>query len=503
MIFIKARSALMRLFATMLLLMGMISVSAQDQTTDGENQDGATMLLPSLLKENPDVSIFYEALLATHLSDTLQMYVDAEYPGVTYDSTMECLVTTGRVAVEYETPYETGNSRQRAVWPDKRLFKFTVFVVNNSVLKEAYGIRSLGDLITKAKEVYPDPAHINDDLWLSTSPLYKLISYHILPCWLPYDQLNISQKVIIDNRKQRDSLDVEDFYETLHPYAIMRISTPLDAKVEKKGIYINRKGTVSADNLENNGVRIWSPGEKSGINQIALNGGYHYVDSLLLFNQETKNALHTRMRVMFSTLSPDFINSGARGRLRTDARRPVDYAVYGFKKGFCKNVNWSGPTEFYVRYRDATFGCLYGDEITCRGYYDITFRLPPVPESGVYEIRMHCNFLGISSNNDRGIVLFYTGKDNYNLIPCSVPFNMGMQSQSITDPQIGAIMDKSFWHDYSTEEEVEAAIADNDKLMRQNGFMKEPDIYGPGSNNLRDNSCDCRKIVCEQYMESG
>ena len=465
-------------------------------------QDEGFNSLRILLRDNPQTTIFYKALEATHLADSLILFEDLSYPTPAYDSTFACLKATGKSAYEYETAYETGNSRQRAVWPDKRLFKFTVFAVTDSILNNIYGISSLNDLRLKAIEEYGGDNSIPDSS--SISPLYKLMSYHILPCWLPYDQLNISQKEFIDNRKKRDSLDVEDFYETLHPYAIMRISTPLDAKVEKKGIYINRKGTVTANNLTHKGIRIWSASEYEKIDNICSNGGFHYVDSLLFFNSATKSALNVRMRVMANTLSPDFINSGARGRLRTYAKNPFEYAVYGFKRGYCRNVECSEESQFYVGYRDPTFGCLYGEQMTIRGDYDIIFRLPPVPEDGRYEIRVWGNSLGNSCQNDRGIVQFSIseGRDNFRL--CGPPVDMSIKN--ITDPYygIGAIMDVTIrWsYNYATEEEIEAAIAANDKLMREHGYMKAMDSYGAGSNILRNDQSCFRKIVCEDDFKA-
>lgn len=452
-------------------------------------------------------SIFYEALVATHLSDTLEMYLDNDYPETDYDSTYACLETTGKVAFEYETAYETGASRQRAVWPDKRYFKFTLFAVSDSILEHVYGINpdhGLEDLRKLAISVYGGDESIPDSS--SNSPLFKLMSYHILPCWLPYNQLNTSQEAIVKNHRQNDSIDMEDFYETMHPYAVMRISTPLDSKAERKGIFINRKGTVTANNLTHKGVRIWSASEYGNIDNTCSNGGFHYVDSLLLFNANTKKALNTRMRYMANTMSPDFINSGARGRVRSDAKNPVDYAVYGFKKGFIKNVECSKLTQFFVRYRDNTFGCYNGDEMTIRGIYDFTLRLPPVPEDGTYEVRIWGNSLGSSAQNDRGIAQFYFREGKGEFKPCGIPVNLGVKS--ITESQIGAIMDADIWgsSQYSTNEEKEAAIIANDKAMRNRGYMKAPDSYAPSNNDdkilRKDKNC-FRKIVCNEYMKAG
>ena len=465
--------------------------------------------LPGHLKETNETApykyqanLFYQALVATNLRDSLEKYLDLDYPVPDYDSTYACLETTGKVAYEYTTAYETGDSRQRAVWPEKRYFKFTLFVVTDSILKEKYNINDLDDLRQKAKDEYGDDG-LPDSI--PGSALYKLMTYHILPCWMPYNQLNTSQKKILDNRRYTDTLDVEDFYETMHPYAVMRISTPLDRNVERKGIYINRKGSVTAKNLEYKGTRIWTASEYGKVDNTCTNGGFHYIDELIFFNGETKKALKTRMRYMANTLSPDFINSGARGRFRTEAKNPVDYAVYGFKKGFTKNVECSDQTQYFVRYRDYTFGCFYGDEMTIRGIYDFTLRLPPVPEDGTYEIRIWGNSLGSSSQNDRGIAQFYFREGNTGKFkPCGIPVNLGVKA--ITEPQIGAIMDKDINDQYKTDAEREAAKLANEKAMRNRGYMKAMDSYAPQNNddnNLRNDKSCFRKIVCNEPMKHG
>ncbi len=481
---------------------------------DGVIRENNT-LLPGYLKENNTradnshkATIFYNALKLTGLSDTLMLYQDFSYPTPEFDSTYACLELTGRVAVEYATPYESfsNGQQQRVIWPERRYFKYTLFVVTDSILQSVYGIRSVDDLRAKAISVYPEGASLPDTD--RNSSLNKLISYHILPCWLNRNMLNYTDEYIIRNYKNAcpDSIDMQDFYETMHPYAIMRISTPYDqlSRNNGKNVYINRKGTVTAGNLEAEGIRIWNWDETYEINtQDALNGGYYYVDSLLLFDRHTKNALNTRIRVMFSTLSPDFINSGARGRMRqTYGDRPTSFVVYSFKNGYCKNVSWSPETFMGVRYLDKYWDILYHDELALRGHADITFRLPPVPESGIYEIRVTSNAQSEErSRKMRGTVLYYTGKEPKDLIPDGTPVDLTIFPE---DSRIGYISDRKITGD--TYQEIEQNILANDMLMRSHGYMKYPDSFAMGSqisDRLRNHDVLFRRIVTEMYMEAG
>jgi len=487
---------------------------AQDRTDDGQSAN--EVYLPQLLQDNPNASIFYNALVATGLKDTLQKYLDPNYPGVDYEWTIRALLDNYYGIHRNETAYETGSNADRIAKPERREFKYTMFVMPDTALanySDKYtataglnGIHNLAELKRYAETVYPQGAGQDDKS--RTSSLNMFLSYHILPCWLSYDQFNTSQTDIIYRRLYLTELDVEDFFETLLPHSIMRISTPYseDLAGYAMGIYINRKGTKSTG-LVAEGARIARTASDYNMadnhTNICTNGGYHYINKLLVYDNYTRDiVLNTRIRVMSCTLSPDFINSGARGRLRgTDSNVNIDRMVMAFEPGYCKNVEWSEETRFYVRYRDKTFGTYYGDEMTIRGKFDITFRLPSVPADGLYEIRIWNNSMsGSASQADRGSLLFYIGKEDEGFIPCGTPVNTTL---ALNDPRIANLPDN-----IDAQEKMDAIVA-NDIELHKLGYMKAPDSYtnSTSSDNTGEsirNSRECyRKIVCEQYLEAG
>ena len=482
------------------------------------------VLLPQLLHDNPNTSIFYNALIATGLNDTLQQYLDPTYPEIDYEWTEQALRDNYEGIHLFETAYETGDNADRIAYPEKREFKFTIFCMPDAALanySDAYtvaaglnGIHNLAELKRYAETVYPEGAGQDDKL--RTSSLNKFISYHILPCWLSYDQFNTSQIGIIYRRLYLTELDVEDFFETLLPHSIMRISTPYSENRAGSaiGIYINRKGTQSTG-LIAEGARIAKDANEYNLSEsftnICINGGYYYINKLLAYDDYTRNTiLNTRIRIMACTLSPDFINSHGRGRLNGDPNnariKNIDKMVMAYLPGFCKNVKWSDDTKFYVRYRDRSFGTYYGDEMTIRGKYDITFRLPPVPADGLYEIRVWNNSLAGSSFNDRGTILFYLGKEGEDFIPCGTPVDMRL---GLYDSLIGSIPDNDERYDNLTDQQRQAAIDANDKALHKRGYMKAPDSYTQSYSN--DNTGDpmrvawgvYRKIICEHFLEAG
>ena len=457
-------------------------------------QDECFVSLRMILRDNKDVSIFYNALQRTHLIDSISNYFDATYVSPSYDSTLTCFFENpDRCAIRYNVAYE---SNEVGVFPEKRLFKYTFFIVPDSILESDYNIHNVDDLRIFAEGIYGGVG-LSDTL--RESPLNMLLSYHILPFMLTYDQLNISQQKIIDHRTSLDELDVEDFYETLLPHSLMRISSVYNvarnAKVDRHrtGIYINRKGTEKfrqSGSLTSNkkfieGIIIRDLSIRKDFESSAANGIYYYVDKILLYDENARNVFDTRIRVMASTLSPDFINSGARGRLSTNAGDKDCYTV-GFKRGFCKNFEWSQETEFYVRYRNASFGSLYGDETILKGNYDFSFKLPSVPNDGIYEIRLFDNSLGTSPRNDRGVVAYYIreGK-NGEWQPCS---------KSVVDLRLCGSDPTIGWVQYKSDSDSLKI----DMTMRDNGYMKAPDIY----DNINDSENCYRIIVEKSYLKA-
>ena len=95
-------------------------------------------------------------------------------------------------------------------------------------------------------------------------------------------------------------------------------------------------GTKEYEGSTYRGVRIIPFSESGDIKQIADNGYVYYIDSVLLYDYTTRNKiLNRRIRIDCSTLSPDFITSGARQKYmgeNVSGDRP------GF--GFRDPTNW-------------------------------------------------------------------------------------------------------------------------------------------------------------------
>ena len=163
---------------TLIAFLTAAPLSVYSQESAANQTENEPPLLSELLRDNPQTSIFYSALESTGLADTLSKYLDPTYPG-DYDISYK-----GRIIL-----YTSSSSEQR-VYPQKRVFKFTMFVVPDSILKADHNINSLAELKAYAQSKYPQGAALPDND--RESSLNQFLSYHILPVGLGWDQLNVS-----------------------------------------------------------------------------------------------------------------------------------------------------------------------------------------------------------------------------------------------------------------------------------------------------------------------
>lgn len=464
-------------------------ISANDTMQNGVVHVVSNVVLPSndyisdSMGKDSTITLLYQALDATGLRFKLREFIDENYK-----------IENEKDSCEDGIKYSTGSETERGVYPAKRYIKFTVFAEPDEVM-HSYGINNMNELVSYItpymEESFPeiqgnyDPSDYTDP----NHPLYKFVAYHILPEQIAYGEFNVTNKEpedILSNYVKRSEIDIEDFYESYLPHAIMRISTP----EKPANIFINRKGVAP---VEVEGVMIMN----DTIPEPAKNGVYYYINKMLMYDKDTRNiALNTRLRFDAMTLSPDFINSGARNRKYVSSD-PVSTA---FKNGFVKNFSFNAESKFYVRYRNHYFSAYEGDDMSFKGIYDITFKLPPVPTSGTYEVR-----LGYFAMKSRGVVQIYFGdsEDNNSLAPCGIPLDLRIIPN---DPKIGWLSDSG-----SELNNNEDKISAYDKAMRSRGYMKAPDCYASSNTTLREqgnatqmdgsSSGAIRRILVTQYLD--
>ena len=392
-----------------------------------------SMLLPDLIKQDTTSTIFASALALTGVELNMRKVADYSY-------------TIGRDSVEEGLPEvffgAEGEKWTKVKFVERRYFKYTAFVETDETFEKA-GIYNINDLIAKAKawydNVFPEDAgKYDDDYTHPKNPLNRFVSYHILPFLVNYDQLVISGQ-IKDYYCDLSKADAEDYYETMAQGCILRASGPKDGKV-----YLNRK---RMDVLITPGVRVLSPTE-SGLNlQDCANGVYHYISAPLYFNPE---ALNNRMRIDATTLFPDFLNM-SKCRVQFNEK-----TMTMFKNNYLTNVKATSQSLIGVRGNEIWTNSWEGNMVAICGEFDIEIKLPPVPKTGMYELR-----LGYSVNPSRGIIQVYL-----NGVACGVPVNLQQGPEG--------------WKEDTEDEEENRAT---DKSMHNRGFMKAPDSQGGDISN--------------------
>ena len=416
-------------------------------------------LLPGLIEEDSTLTLFSQALKLTGMADSLNRYLDLTY-SCSDDSVHDGL------RVSYGSADGGGAKTPPAYFPEKRYFKFTAFVEPDSVY-HAHNIYTIDDLKNYAKSIYDatypqDAGLYDDDLHHRKNPLNRFVSYHLINRIGLYEDW-IIQGSIMEKCFDRSVADPEDYFETMCPHTSMRFCNP------SVGLFINRRGL--SRNASIRGVRVLTREESGSRNQQARNGIYHYIDDILAYTPEVRDIVfNRRLRIDFTTLSPDFMNveGGTRGH-------HIDEAEFltAFKRGYVTDWTFSPETFLGVSNEQSGWWHYQGQGVAVLGLFDVSVKLPPVP-SGTYEIR-----LGYTTGRERGVAQVYL-----NNVPCGIP----------VDLRVGC---EGYEADTGDPEE-DLAI---DKAMRNLGFMKAPDSYRPGGGNTMRENGTIRRILTTDYLD--
>ncbi len=421
--------------------------------------------VPGLIEECRYFSLFSAALKETGFQDSLMLDRDVNYVPIDYNA-MGFGASSPRLVVE------------------TKFFKYTAFIEPDEVFN-ANGIYTLDDLKTFAEKWYGTEE--KDNYRNPKNALYKFVSYHFVPRELAYNDIifhDIEYTTRYSGKFSSEKLmipgfDRYDYFETMQG-PLMKVTKPLST-AQGIDVFINyskREIPFNPNMRHHVNVRIIPPTEFSNMkkeyadfNPTALNGILHPIDKILIYNEDEMvgNILNERMRFDMSTLIPELQCN----KMRYYA--PQNHYLYFIGENFSKNVKFH--TSRPILYRpgqDAYLGDFMG---TDRGL-DCSFKLPNVPPR-TYEIRL-ANQLGFLQTYIDGKV---TG------IP--------IDGSTFEAAEIG----------YVPDEETEDNGVENDKQMRNRGWMKAPDsFYGYLYNTYvpaRKIKSYLRRILTTKYLDSG
>jgi uncharacterized surface protein with fasciclin (FAS1) repeats len=309
--------------------------------------EASRLYLPDLIAQEPMFSLFNEALLLTHMADSLFLYDDENYDNSPIYSDLY---------FEY--------------WdvPETRKFGYTAFIESDSTYRAA-GINNIEDMKRYAARVYdklfPEDANRLDPTDRRNS-LNRFVSYHLV------NRHQAANEFINDNFMSRltPGAILYDYIETMCPGTLIEVQTGNIFNKKKDGTYI---GLLS-------------------VNHDAMNGVAHEIDKVLVYDEAVENdVLNKRIRMEVETMLPE---------LNTNKQRFQKVLYVMIPPGYCNNMTMTDKTQSIFKL-DTGIGVHLLTEILLGGKYDFTVRIPAVPP-GSYEIR-----IGYWTYDRRGIAQVY------------------------------------------------------------------------------------------------
>lgn len=399
-----------------------------------------------------------------------------------------------------------------------RYMGYTALVEPDSIFEKEWGITLVKDeegnvtnweqimpvVKEKCEAVYGTMAQ--GDLKNPDNAINRFVAYHFMQGRMAYDRFvhhyNEYGYKYGDNKKPQTNnlpVNVWDYYATIGKYrGLIKITQVGDTGFQRDlnhSIYANRKsiykddvdGDYTETGVEDEGVKI-SP-DNGVFDNSAVNGYYFPINKVLMYDSGVRSRLGSeRIRVDITTMLPEIASNSVRGN-----------GYFRFPNGYFDNITSesSGTILLYLMDAYSPAGGAWrdyqGDEVMVAGLYDFVLKLPPVPVDGTYEIRM-----GASHNTLRGMAQIYFGSDPLRLVPAGLPYDM---RQSVGTAAIPWVADGD-----------DAAVnAENDKNMRNQGYMKAPNYFcitnGKGDpadvvRNIGGASAALRRIVTVSEMSS-
>lgn len=457
--------------------------------------------ISDVLKANDRIRIFYEGLVATGLRDTLIKTKDESYDGSKYGT----------------YSYTSDFWREIAVAPEEKKYGFTVFVEPDDLYDKKfkeYGIstsngmvRALYDLACKiydpvfAGDADYKAAYGFDKITDRNNPLNMFMAYHILTRdvigWNKLTPIEVHSGIVDGAIGIKiDKMNPCDWYETLMPRTMMKLEQATVREYmgnsERGQRYINRRVD---DKFSIDGSKI-QPTVEADYLQDAPNGRYFYIDDIIAFSKDTQEkVLNDRIRMDFSTIFPEVMTMNMRlngDPTKDDESSKADQTFkngknYWFPKGYLDNVTMEGNGVLVYRRPHWNFWSYEGDEFNLFGDYDFTFRLPPVPYEGEYQIR-----LGFCALDTRGVAqIYFDGK------PQGIPVDMRkrLSDETILGDQFGT----KKWADMTDEEKAE-----DQKMLKNLGYYRGAygGYHSSGStiNEFVDNPRTYRLVLCTVHI---
>lgn len=454
-------------------------------------------LLDLLNKQEEGFLVMAKAIQACGLMDTLSMIRDEVY---------EDLYQRG-VIPEFHVLYIDGHHPDGYNWtPRHRLYGFTIFAETDEFWRtqgldptepSATLLPKLVQWIVDKHQYSNDDVFTTDENYASESSLlYQWTTYHILPFRAPSDRLvfHRNEYAYTPSNAGKYTIPMYEIYPTMGKRRLIKI---YESK-ESDGVYLNRFPNldigrrniyheISCD-PDKVGCYVERDPNKAVLTDI-INCCLYPIDAPLSYNDDVRDNL-ARQRLRFDGMSlfPEAMNNEIRLKKSTDPKNQDVYIPPTSIYPYFENMMMNDETRFiYLNAYEYQWCNLHSDEMKAKGRFELTFKLPPVPRRGTYELRYK-----VLPNGDRGIQQFYFGSDLNNLPVTGIPVDL---TRPISNMNVGYEKDTG-------DDDYDAEV---DKRLRNNGVMKGPKsvngTYGNGEDNDRLRGNNLRYIITRQTLD--
>jgi hypothetical protein len=473
--------------------------------------------IADILRDNPNIKLFYEALVATGVRNEIELIEDVTY-------------SKNQPKYKYRS-----HVHSEVGWvPEKKKYGFTAFVEPDSIYRakfEEYGIdTSKGDLhalYDLAVKLYDpvfgsgDELHRDDlkegwkfeNLMDSINPLKRFIRYHIMNRYVPGTN-KLTSMEIPEHGKYPFGFDATlvnptEWYTTLLPHTMLKVSMLTMNKDEQgrdcrgddrdkvKGFFLNRRYGETSD-YQFRGSYIIKDVEDEYEND-ALNGHYFYVDDIVAFTTDVRDKVQNmRIRMDFSTVFPEVMTNDMRdegnylgddpNETPDESNEPKNGKNRYFPDGYLDGVTVNNDGHLVLRRPHLYYWSWQGDEWNLFGDYDMTFRIPPVPFSGEWQFR-----LGFCAIPTRGVMqVYFDGK------PQGIPLDMTKNLD--TDMYLGDRYKSYDAYMKMTDEEK----AEYQKVLKNLGAYDDgrSQLIGQKDHPLGNANGMYRRILCQTDIDA-
>ena len=391
--------------------------------------------------------------------------------------------------------------------PEHRYYGYTFFAETDEfweteIGKEATDI-TVDDVLDYLRNMNIYPEATDDRNFRNEDNLLnQFVTYHFLPMRLAANRLVLHwNEKGYTSAKAMPTVVQYEYYTTMGKRRLMKFLE----SAESDGVKINRfpridngrRGTYHETGCDPDkaGITVKAPETTDEFN--LRNGIVYPLNQLLAYSQDVRHNLHKeRIRWDIAAQFPEFMNNDLRLQyyyrpIRTGIPTSI---VYPYLED-C----WIADDNYFFYYNGYNEGMknYQGDELNIRGNVDVTFRLPPVPEWGVYEMRFNIQ----SDGYNRGMVQFYWGHDRERMAAMGIPMDVRMSGLE-RRTTAGTYPSGVGWEKDTDDDDYNAEV---DKRMRNKGFMKGAEIYCDGAQGMtemaRADPLIIRRVILREQMD--